>query len=278
MRTRTVRAGAALVLTAGLAVGCESSPRRMPYSDNPLLQARQPLTQPVPIQGADGQTQLAQSGPRMVVVPPPGQYQPNALASRTAADAPYAPAVPKYSPPPQSAAPVPLPPALPQQVQAPVADPVPPPMPPAPATMMAAPPAPAAMMAPPPMSVPPPSPAAEVTPASAQAPTPVVPPVSQPIVRMVEGKYGHSPDHTWFQGELDRHYRGYLELRFRSASEDDPLGGKVRLEDDPRLAEFRPGDVIAVEGELLTDPDGQTPSWSQYRRFHVRAVRLVERK
>jgi hypothetical protein len=272
MRTRTRRAGAAIVLTAGLVAGCESSPRRMPYSDNPLLQARQPLLQPQPIPGTDGQTQVAQSGPRMVVVPPPGQYQPNAVAARTAADAPYAPAVPRYTPPPQPAPLAPLPPVLPQQVHTPTADPGPPPMPPAPAAMMAPP----APTPPVPMAAPLPPPAPEVTPASAQAP--VAPPVTQPIVRMVEGKYGHSSDHTWLQGELDRHYRGYLELRFRSAAEDDPLGGKVRLEDDPRLADFRPGDVIAVEGELLSDPDGATPSWSQYRRFHVRAARLVERK
>ena len=95
----------------------------------------------------------------------------------------------------------------------------------------------------------------------------------------VDGKYGHAADYTWLQGELDRHYRGHLELRYRSVSEDDPYGGKVRLEDDPRLAEFRPGDIIAVEGELLTDPDGPSAApWAQYRRYHIRSVRLVERK
>jgi hypothetical protein len=276
MRTRTVRAGAALVLTAGLVAGCESSPRRMPYNDNPLLQARQPLLQPQPVPGADPQSQVAQNGPRMVVVPPPGQYPGTAVAARTAADAPYAPAVPKYTPPPQPTPPAP--PAVPPHVQMPMADPGLPTLPPAPAAAMAP------MMTPPaamplaPMPAPMPPAAPEVTPASAQAPAPAAPPVTQAVVRMVEGKYGHSPDHAWLQGELDRHYRGYLELRFRSASEDDPLGGKVRLEEDPRLADFRPGDVIAVEGELLTDPDGSAPSWSQYRRFHVRAARLVERK
>ena len=100
-----------------------------------------------------------------------------------------------------------------------------------------------------------------------------------PAFAAVEGKYGHAADYSWLQGELDRHYRGHLELRYRPVSEDDPYGGKVRLEDDPRLAEFRPGDVIAVEGELLTDPDGPTAApWAQYRRYHVRAVHLVERK
>jgi hypothetical protein len=107
----------------------------------------------------------------------------------------------------------------------------------------------------------------------------ITPAVIQTSVRTAEGKYGHSADYTWLQGELDRHYRGHLELRYRPASEEDPYGGKVRLEDDPHLAEFRPGDVIAVEGELLADPEGTNAApWSQYKRFHIRAVRLVERK
>src|SRR5438034_6633973 len=101
MRMRTVRAGAALVLTAGLVAGCESSPRRTPYSDNPLLQARQPLLQPQPVAGGEQLAQVAQSGPRMVVVPPPAMYhQPaTAVATRTATDAPYTPAAPMYRTP-----------------------------------------------------------------------------------------------------------------------------------------------------------------------------------
>jgi hypothetical protein len=127
------------------------------------------------------------------------------------------------------------------------------------------------------------SPPAAVTapppPAPVLAPAPIAPaPVTQVAARMVEGTYGHAADYTWLQGVLDRHYRGHLELRYRPLSEEDAHGGKVRLEDDPRLAEFRPGDVIAVEGELLADPDGSNPPWSQYKRYHVRAVRLVERK
>jgi hypothetical protein len=103
--------------------------------------------------------------------------------------------------------------------------------------------------------------------------------VTQAVVRRADGKYGHAPDYSWLQGELDRHYRGHLELRYRPISEEDANGGKVRLEEDPRLAEFRPGDVIAVEGELLTDPDGTSAApWAQYRRYHIRAVHLVERK
>ena len=56
MRTHAVRTGAALVLTAGLVAGCESSPRRTPYADNPLVQARLPMLPPqaVAILGAVG--------------------------------------------------------------------------------------------------------------------------------------------------------------------------------------------------------------------------------
>ena len=88
----------------------------------------------------------------------------------------------------------------------------------------------------------------------------------------------HSDDHTWLQGELDRHYRGHLDLRYRPASEEDAFGGKVRLENDPRLAEFRAGDVVAVEGELVRDPEAEAQPWGQYPRYHIRSIHLVERK
>jgi hypothetical protein len=77
---------------------------------------------------------------------------------------------------------------------------------------------------------------------------------------------------------LDRHYRGHLDLRYQSAAEDDQYGGKVRLADDPRLAEYRPGDVVAVEGEVVREPAGDSPAWSQYPRFQIRDIKLVERK
>jgi hypothetical protein len=77
---------------------------------------------------------------------------------------------------------------------------------------------------------------------------------------------------------LDRHFRGNLELRYRSHSEVDTYGGKVRLENDPRLAEFRPGDIVCVEGELIRDPDTAHGATAQYPRYHVRDIRLIERK
>jgi hypothetical protein len=83
-------------------------------------------------------------------------------------------------------------------------------------------------------------------------------------------------DHSWLQGEFDIHYRGYKELRFRSASEDDAIGGKVRLVDDPRLNDFKPGDVIRVEGDLVKED--LNLRGNQYPRYLIRSVQLVERK
>ncbi len=274
MRMRTVRTGAALALTAGLLAGCESEPRRTSYADNPLLQARQPLLQSSGA-GSDA-TQLAQSGPRMVVIPPPGLYQqpPTGFAAARPADqpVPYTAPTPTYTAPKPTypAAPAASPPATPTAAAAPTRPPMPEPTP---APVAAPPPLPAAAIVAAPAIVAPVAPTVDVPPPAAP------PPVTQVAVRTAEGKYGHSADYTWLQGELDRHYRGHLELRYRPVSEDDPYGGKVRLEEDPQLAEFRPGDVIAVEGEMMIDSDGSSAApWAQYKRFHIRAVRLVERK
>jgi hypothetical protein len=99
--------------------------------------------------------------------------------------------------------------------------------------------------------------------------------MSSTASRIMNGKFGYAADHSWLQGELDRHYRGYLDLRYRPASEEDIFGGKVRLDDDPRLAEFRAGDIVAVDGELIRDAD---PTIGQYPRFRIKSVRLIERK
>jgi hypothetical protein len=270
MRSRNAWSGAAFIFAAALVGGCESSPRRTPYADNPLLQSRQPLVQSPSGANADP-AQVAQGNGRMVVIPPPGVYQQpttTAVASgRPASEQPkYYPAVPTYSPPAGAEGPA-LPPATTVATAQPLSFPIPEP------TIVPNPP-PAAL----PLATGTPMPVSPLVPTEATAAAPTAP-VEQAVVRQIEGKYGHAPDYTWLQGELDRHYRGHLELRYRSVSEDDPYGGKVRLEDDPRLAEFRPGDVIAVEGELLTDPDGPAAApWAQYRRYHIRSVHIVERK
>jgi hypothetical protein len=276
MRRRIVRAGAALGLAAGFVTGCQSSPPRTPYADNPLLQTRQPLLQTNP--GTDRPSQVAQAGPR-TAAPPPGfagttsTWTQQPLTQTAAADPQPepAPAVTAYTPPlpplpdagPALPDPAAAPAALTAAVPAPATTPdtaLAAPAPPAPGV----PPAPSAVMA-----------VAAAVPAAAAVPTSPAPAAA----RTINGKYGCAADHTWLQGELDHHYRGYLELRYRAPSEEDAYGGKVRLENDPRLAEFRAGDVVAVEGELVRDAEGGEPqAWGQYPRFHIRSIQLVERK
>src|SRR5262245_12915905 len=64
--------------------------------------------------------------------------------------------------------------------------------------------------------------------------------------REATGKYGHLSDYHWIQGVLEKHYRGYFCVRYADASEEDRYGGKVRLADDPRLAQYRDGDVLGI--------------------------------
>ena len=42
--------------------------------------------------------------------------------------------------------------------------------------------------------------------------------------------------------------------------------------------EFRAGDVVAIEGELIRDAEGGAQAWGQYPRYLIRSIRLVERK
>jgi hypothetical protein len=230
------------------AAGCQTS-RRSPYADNPLLLSREPLLQ----------SSSQASAKSAVVSNPPKQFglrsnqplintrRPMAGHSSTVTAAPL-PESPKAASDGQS--------------------------------MTIKPPPPESIVAPP-LVKPEADKAAEPdfvpSPAPPVLPTPPAPrPTSPPIVPVSYQRLSNAPDYSWLQGELDIHYRGYKELRFRSSDEEDSIGGKVRLVDDPRLSEFKAGDIIRVEGDLVKeDLNGRG---GQYPRFHVRSVQLVERK
>ncbi len=96
----------------------------------------------------------------------------------------------------------------------------------------------------------------------------------QPITTPV---YAHADDLSWLQGVVEKHYQGYLELRFAEATLDDHWGGKVRLDDDPRLSALVDGDVVRVEGWLVPGENGVKKSWNEPRRYKVNTIRLVRR-
>jgi hypothetical protein len=237
-KSAVARLTGTLSLAGGLLAGCETSPRRTAYADNPLLLNRQPAQVSATTPATERRVEAAPAGPLSVVppsVPPPTQASTNNTFSPVALT--QSPAEPKPADGPG--------------LPVPVASAMPLPLAGEESTVHA-------------QAQPSESPA-PATPASAGA-------------RRADGKYGMANDYTWLQGELDRHFRGYVELRYRDYSEVDTYGGKVRLENDPRLAEFRPGDIVCVEGELIREPDTGNGAIAHYPRYHIREIRLIERK
>jgi hypothetical protein len=102
-------------------------------------------------------------------------------------------------------------------------------------------------------------------------------PYATAVERKVHGTYGNGPDYGWLQGVVDRHYRGHWYLRYCDPSVEDKNGGKVCLADDPRLSQLKDGDVIFVEGEIVSekDPIDRGP-WHHYPRYQIRTLKQVQ--
>jgi len=121
------------------------------------------------------------------------------------------------------------------------------------------------------MEAPPPIPGRAAPPA---APTPSAAPSNKH--RIVAGEYGHDPEYHWIQGVLERQYRGDTCVRYADPGVEDAYGGKVRLDDDRMVAEFHEGDVIGLEGEIISASDGDRPGAPP--RFLIHDVWLVRKK
>ena len=66
-------------------------------------------------------------------------------------------------------------------------------------------------------------------------------------------RYGHAPDYSWVCGEVQRTRKGW-HLRYANVDETDTYGGSVMLNEDPRLADLKEGEVFVVKGHLQS-PD-----------------------
>lgn len=134
----------------------------------------------------------------------------------------------------------------------------------------------------PPASVEPPVAESPVAVAAAVEPVPLPvapalpkPVAAEPVPQVPAGStLARGSNYAWLQGKLEHHYRGYHELRFCPCTEDEPIGGKVELADDPRLAAFREGDLIRVTGELIGDPNAVRPGRSP--RYAISTVTAVK--
>ncbi len=119
------------------------------------------------------------------------------------------------------------------------------------------------------------------------APKDPVPPITTSIINgsgarsnpAPEVQFGHGPDYRWVAGVLDRHQKtGHWSLRFADAGDDNPWGGKVRLLDDQRLNQFRSGDAVLIEGELLAPASAAGADGpSAFPPYRITSMRLVRK-
>jgi len=68
---------------------------------------------------------------------------------------------------------------------------------------------------------------------------------------------GHDPEYHWLVGTLEfSRYQQATLLRYTSADQDDRYGGSVTLLIPNRMNNYKPGQVVRVEGSLI-DPGSQ---------------------
>ena len=86
--------------------------------------------------------------------------------------------------------------------------------------------------------------------------------------------YGYGPDLTWMVGRLQRvHVPGSdWKLRYLPLSEQDEYGGSVVLSLDARIDEFKDGDVVYIEGEIIGNRPTLYLTGPLYRITAIEAV------
>jgi hypothetical protein len=111
-----------------------------------------------------------------------------------------------------------------------------------------------------------------------KAPLLAIPAVRSTAAESLHGPvYGHAADLSWLQGVVEKHFQGYFELRYAEPTINDRWGGKVRLDDDQRLAGLCDGDVVRVEGFVSSIPLAEAKSsWSQPPLYKVEGLRLLQ--
>jgi hypothetical protein len=107
-------------------------------------------------------------------------------------------------------------------------------------------------------------------------PAPVRPPAILAKRIDTTGRFAHDSEYRWIQGVLEKHYRGYYSLRYADSSVEEAYGGKVRLVDDQRLTQFHDGDVLRIEGELVSENEvGPHARWEN-PYYRVKGIELVQ--
>jgi hypothetical protein len=87
--------------------------------------------------------------------------------------------------------------------------------------------------------------------------------------RKVTGTYGHAADYAWLQGVVERAPAGGLELRFCDPGTANGYDGRVPLVWSAGASSVHEGDIIQVEGRLLSEPGGRR-AYEVHRFWRVR--------
>lgn len=86
--------------------------------------------------------------------------------------------------------------------------------------------------------------------------------------------WGHGPKYGWLVGTLQRVHMpgGDWKLRYLPLSEQDPYGGSMVVALDARFDEFKSGDVVYVEGEVIANRPSLYLSGPLYRVMKIRHI------
>jgi hypothetical protein len=88
---------------------------------------------------------------------------------------------------------------------------------------------------------------------------------------------GHSDDYSWVTGQLYyvRAGKGLWVVRYATVDTEDKYGGSVVLAPAVNMKNFREGDLVSVQGEILSeDRASRYVGGPLYRAAHVE---LIER-
>ena len=127
----------------------------------------------------------------------------------------------------------------------------------------------------PPPEIPPPPVAAPAVTQISNPPPELAEDSSTRAIREARSKgYGHGPEYRWLVGKLQRvHVPGSdWKLRYLPLSQVDEHGGGVVLSIDARVDEFKDGDVVFIEGEIIGNRPTLYLSGPLYRINAIQAV------
>jgi len=118
------------------------------------------------------------------------------------------------------------------------------------------------------------APISPVTPAGARIETEVKNPFE--LARRYEKRVGHAANYSSLTGQLSFVHAdgGLWVLRYAPLAEEDQNGGSVILARDEKMNNYREGDLVSVEGQVISQKGSARLGGPLYR---VQAISLVDR-